>query len=92
MDLKKSDVVEERVRESCSAEGKVKGKVRSVNLRKMGRRMGGYTVHEGKVKSVSRESVSETTDRVSREFREAKRSEMHRLRIVGSIPCVVLWV
>ena len=63
MDLKKSDVVEERVRESCSAEGKVKGKV----------------------KSVSRESVSETTDRVSREFRESKKSEMH---IVGSIPCV----
>ena len=43
-------------------------------------------MHEGKkVKSVSRESVSETTDRVSREFRESKKSEMHRLRIVGSI-------
>ena len=49
-------------------------------------------MHEGKVKSVSRESVSETTDRVSREFRESEKSEMHRLRIVGSIPCVVLWV
>ena len=34
MDLKKSDLVEERVRESCSTEGKVKGKVKSVNLRK----------------------------------------------------------
>ena len=49
-------------------------------------------MYEGKVKSVSRESVSEMTDRVSREFRESKKSEMHRLRIVGSIPCVVLWV
>ena len=49
-------------------------------------------MHEGKVKSVSCESVSETTDRVSREFRESKKSEMHRLRIVGSIPSVVLWV
>ena len=34
MDLKKSDVVEERVREFCSAEGKVKGRVKSVDLRK----------------------------------------------------------
>ena len=45
----------------------------------------GTQVHEGKVKSVSCESVSETTDRVSRDFRESKKSEMH---IVGSIPCV----
>ena len=29
-------------------------------------------MHEGKVKSVSRESVSETTDRVSREFMESE--------------------
>ena len=52
MDLKKSDVVEERVRESCSAEGKVKGKVKSVNLRKW--------EGEGEVilcVSVSRESI-----------------------------------
>ena len=32
-------------------------------------------MHEGKVKSVSRESVSETTDRVSREFMESKKNQ-----------------
>ena len=49
-------------------------------------------MHEGKVKSVSRESVSETTDRVSREFMESEKNRDAPVRIVGSIPCVVPWV
>ena len=54
-------------------------------------------MHEGKVKSVSRESVSETTDRVSREFMESKKirdaySRVDPVCIVGSIPCVVVRV
>ena len=56
-------------------------------------------MHEGKVKSVSRESVSETTDRVSCEFMKSKKNRdapVAYSRVdpvcgaVGSIPIVTV--